>query len=228
MGRKLAVVLALAMLLLGGRPASAAIVYPPTDLEDWLDGTWDLLDGIPQGSATDDEFTGIDLEDDIIEIGILRNWVYYNGELYTYVHKVKPFEDNNKFFGTAFPVAGFTGVAGWDFEDSEDAGGCGGPDPAPPPTCPADFFNIGDFLITGGPGLPLGWTATFDWDDDDKIHFFYVSTNPPRIGNYHLTGGPGTGTAESYAPTPEPGSLMLLGSGVAALYGAVRRRNQTP
>jgi hypothetical protein len=185
-----------------------------------------LLGGITQGSF--DEFTGIDTEDQIFESGRLFNYVYYNGEgEYTYVHKVKPFGDGNNFFSTAFPVAGFTGVAGWDFDESDSAGGCGGPAAAPPPGCPMDLLNIGDFLITGGPGSSLGWTATFDnWDAYERIHFFYVSTNPPTIGNYHLTGGPRTGTAESYAPTPEPGSMLLLGSGLAALHGARRRRNQ--
>jgi hypothetical protein len=224
MGRKLAVVLTFAIILFGGRRAQADIIVK--DWDYWQDnGAGVLIPDIPQGDETDDEFKGIDTDDNIFENGLLRNWVYYNGQsgLYTYLHKVKPFDGPNSFFGTAFTPAGFTGIAGWDFEDSDDANGCGGPAPS------CGSFDIGDFFISGGFNTPLGWTANdFSWDEDERIRFFYVSTKPPTIKNYHLTGQPGTGTAESYAPTPEPGSLMLLGSGVAALYGAVRRRNQTP
>ena len=140
--------------------------------------------------------------------------------MYTYVHVVTPNQNNVMFFNTGFPVSGFTGVAGWAFADSIGAGGCGGPVLV---TCP-----FGDFLIQGGPGSQLNFMAfdrLFDqWDAGETIGFFYVSTQAPREGgNYNLTAS-STGTAQSFFPAPEPGSMVLLGSGLAVLYGAARRR----
>ena len=123
--------------------------------------------------------------------------------------------DNNARFDTALPVPGFagaTGVAGWSFSQAGAAGGSG-----------TDIdFEIKEFG-------QLEWTSLFlegttrGWDMNEPITFFFVSTKPPGIGDYNLSAGE-VGTAQSYTPVPEPGSIALLGSGLVGLYTAMRRR----
>ena len=72
----------------------------------------------------------------------------------------------------------------------------------------------------------IGWLALFGplgWDANEPISFFFVSTRPPTIGDYNVIGLE-SGTASSFAPVPEPGSIALLGSGLVGLYTAMRRR----
>ncbi|HEY7448641.1 MAG TPA: PEP-CTERM sorting domain-containing protein, partial [Vicinamibacterales bacterium] len=158
------------------------------------------------------------VNDDVI--GELRNRVYFD-ELtgyYTYWHKVIPAtgQNNNERFATQFAPAGFTGTAGWSFSDALGVG------------LPNDATA---FEITLTDENFIRWNTInggADWDQLERIKFFYVSTKAPgspTSGLYNLTGTE-VGTGASYAPTPEPGSMLLLGSGLAALYGARRRRNQ--
>jgi hypothetical protein len=214
-----------AFFLSAGR-ASAAVITP-TDLEFWT-SSGSKGSPVPGFPPTADTFDNAPPTPGFV--GLLVNFVYFNDATleYTYEHWVVPTEDSAAFFNTGFDVPGFTGTAGWQFDDSIAAGGCGGPSP----TCnPAPFDEIGDFIIQGevGSGSSLNWAAfgtlvDDGWDAGDLVRFFYVSTKGPREGgNYNLTAGP-TGTGQSYAPTPEPGSMLLLGSGLATLYGAARRR----
>jgi hypothetical protein len=197
MGRKLLFVLALAMSILVVQDAFAITIIEPKDFEHS-----DFEDKEEFGETIDDDFFGDD-EDTLIN----KVYLLENGN-YLYKHKVTPDPDEMvgglaSLLHTGFSVKGFTGEAGWDFDDaSEDA-----------------------FLLT----LELGqlhWKPLFDWSDE-SIKFFFVSTLPPTIKTYVLqdlaTPTHNSFTAESYAPTPEPGSMMLLGSGLAALYARRRR-----
>lgn len=215
MARKFALVASLTMTLFAARESSADVIFP-INLDTFSPGILIL------GPTANDLFevappaTGA--------LGGTSNSVYRNDGLYTYVHNVTPSVENAAFFNTGFNVKGFTGIAGWSFGDSILRGGCGGPSV----TC-----MFGDFLIVGqaGSASPLNWfnVGLFNnWDANESIRFFFVSSLPPVDGgNYNLTAGP-TGTAQSYAPAPEPGSLVLFGSGLLAAYGVARRRRVKP
>jgi hypothetical protein len=220
MARKFVFAFLLTLSLLIAREASA-VTLTPVDLDQWfIDFPSTLI------AEASDEFTN--------DAGTLLNRVYLfqdlNGlpDLYTYVHKVLPDKDNNNVFNTGFgPISGLVNplfgsspfddcdntanvCAGWDFDQGD----------------PTDSTAFNLDLESGA----LSWDANGGWwDTGDNVKFFYVSTKAPtaadRVYGLSISGAP-TGNANSYAPTPEPGSMLLLGSGLAALYGARRRRNQ--
>jgi len=201
MMRKLTVGLVLVISLLAARPASAI----PVDLDTWLPAAGELFAG-----PISDDF--IVADPDPPTMGDIVNNVYFDGTQYTYVHTVNPSLDNNFVLNTAFDVAGYTGVAGWSFSEAAAAGGNGDG---------MDFIQFGQTQL--GWASLIGLPFNFGWDANEPISFFFVSTKPPTIGDYNLIGLE-SGTASSYAPVPEPGSIALLGSGLVGLYTAMRRR----
>jgi len=201
MMRKLTVGLVLVIGLLAARPASAI----PVDLDTWLPTAGELF----AGPASDDFVVA---EPEPPTMGNLVSNVYFDGTQYTYVQTVTPSLNNNFLLDTAFPVAGYTGVAGWSFSDADAAGGAG---------------NVFDFMQFDG--SQIGWVSliglpfNLGWDANESISFFFVSTKPPTIGDYNLIGLE-SGTANGFAPVPEPGTIAWLGSGLVGLYTARRRR----
>ena len=154
--------------LFTGRQASAAIITP-VDLEAWVT-SGSIGNIVPGFAGTIDTF---DVAPPAVgSLGFLINSVFFNDVSleYTYLHIVVPTADNAAFFNTGFDVPGFTGTAGWWFDTSDGAGGCGGPI-----TC-GNLF--GDFIIQGeiGSGSPITWTA-FDeffneWDTGEVVALF--------------------------------------------------------
>ena len=215
MARTLRLVLVVMMLVFVTREASA-VTITETDYDVWTSsGNIGAL-FLPAPATSSDFITGT-----ANDIGDLGNEVYFNAltGLFSYVHTVLPAlgQDDNERFATEFAPAGFTGTAGWSFGDAFTAGGAG---------------NDTDFAITESGSAFIRWSAFAPsspladlWDGLEPITFFYVSTKGPGLPNalYNLSGDE-VGTGTSYAPTPEPGSMLLLGSGLAAVYGAARRR----
>lgn len=75
---------------------------------------------------------------------------------------------------------------------------------------PAGTFCTGSFSILGGTGFP------------SPTESFFFDMNDPTMGG-DLTGGSVTGSSTTVT-TPEPSSLLLLGSGFLALGGFARKR----
>jgi PEP-CTERM motif len=149
-----------------------------------------------------------------LTMGLLTSDVFFNGELYTYVSRVTPSVQDVSHLNTAFSVKGFTGSAGWSFGEAATAGGTG---------TGLDFFTatFGDRIHWLAVDRGLGE----NWDAGEPITFFFRSTAPPTIGDYNLLNGE-AGTAEGFQPVPEPGTLMLVGTGLYGLYYQRKRRKE--
>jgi PEP-CTERM motif len=145
-------------------------------------------------------------------MGALFSDVYFNGEVYTYLSRVVPSVNDVSHLNTAFTVAGFTGEIGWSFSQALSAGGTG---------TGFDFLTgtFGDRAVWLGLERGIGE----NWDFGEPLTFFFRSTKPPTIGDYNLLNSE-AGTAEGFAPVPEPGTLALLGTGLVGLWRARARK----
>jgi hypothetical protein len=147
-----------------------------------------------------------------LTMGTLFSAVHFNGEVYTYLSRVTPSVNDASHLNTAFTIPGFTGEIGWSFGEAASAGGTG---------------TGLDFLTGTFPDrahwLALNRSLGEAWDANEPITFFFRSTKPPTIGDYNLLNGE-AGTAQGFAPVPEPGTMMLTASGLYVLYRRVKKR----
>jgi PEP-CTERM motif len=145
-------------------------------------------------------------------MGTLFSEVFFDGTTYTYLSLVTPSVLDASHLNTAFTIAGFTGEIGWSFGQAAAAGGTG----------TALDFLTGTFADRAH-WLALDRGLGENWDAGEPIAFFFRSTKPPTIGDYNLLNGE-AGTAEGFAPVPEPGTLALLGTGLYGLYRTRKRQ----
>jgi hypothetical protein len=148
-------------------------------------------------------------------MGSLFSEVFFDGATYTYLSIVTPSVLDASHLNTAFSIPGFTGEIGWSFGQAAAAGGTG---------TGLDFLT-GTFGGDRAHWLALDRGLGENWDAGESIAFFFRSTKPPTIGDYNLLNGE-AGTAEGFAPVPEPGTLMLTASGLYALYRRTKKRRE--
>jgi hypothetical protein len=198
-----------------------AVPITPTNFDTWLSSG---SAGVLWDTSGPENFVNTPPDTTPATTGTLFNELYRNvgAGTWTYSHTVTPSINNIEQLQTVFPIIGFggpSGIAGYSFTQSDAAGGAG---------------TTADFLINLLPGGQLSWTTNFfdpgpnfGWDSPSPITFFFVSTIAPGDpGAYELLNGD-TGVASSFAPAPEPMSVMLFGSGLAGLYVAARKRRSS-
>lgn len=80
-------------------------------------------------------------------------------------------------------------------------------------------YRVNNVLTPGaGPGGTVGYEAFFNFPEAYKYYEFGASTAAIESGN------PDQELSAVATPTPEPGSLLLVGSGFVALAGGLRRK----
>ncbi|HWP47804.1 MAG TPA: PEP-CTERM sorting domain-containing protein [Candidatus Limnocylindrales bacterium] len=188
------VLLLLTLFILAGSYHVEAVPITPTD-----------LDTVMPGSLFAGPITGSFINSSGNSIGSTTNTVYYNPNpgIYTYVEGVTPGVDSVSEFNTNFVPSGWNGVAGFSFSGANSAG-----------------VGSNNITITQNSNGTLSWNMnTNNFNSATSIDFFFQSTDPPGFNTYNLISSNTVGTSVSYAPVPEPATLLLVASGLAGMLG---------
>lgn len=150
--------------------------------------------------------------------GTLTTNVYHSASGgYIYVAELDPDVTGVSSFHTTFintnGVAGFTGLAGWSFQDAVDAGASSG--------AGAFTLSIGDAPAPSDLLWRVAGFGATNWSSKTAVRFFFESTYAPGKADYYEMMNAVAGFGEGLAPdptraVPEPGTLLLLASGLVA------------
>jgi hypothetical protein len=151
--------------------------------------------------------------------GTLQGWVYDNAGTYTYKLVFEPAITDVLQFGAGFIAEGFTGVAGYSFSQATAAGF------APSPGVPYGFYieDHGGALAWAPPSFVA---AAGFWDNYEPMTFFMQTTVAPATGPFYAVLGDYHTGQGTFAPAPEPITLLLLAGGAAGI-GVWERRRRT-
>jgi len=211
----ISLVLAACLVLGLGLGASQVDAFPfiiPTNLDP-------ITLGVNQGNGITNPFLGTVLENGqavVKEVGNLQGEVYLNAGLYTYVLTVTPYYPDVQTFQTDLGLTGIgDNAVGYSFGDAG-----------------ALAFDI-LFLEDPNLGGLLEWDiSTGSWEANRSIRFFLQSTfGPFGSGTYTIIDGVQASAVSNApipgAPVPEPGTLLLLGSGLVGTMGMLRSRKRS-